>query len=84
MPLYPSLLTSGDEMGGDFSDSLLLLPISTIDAFYSSDLRVIYFRVMRPSSSGYVVSILIIFTPDPLDPGFKVLSLLDLPILFPL
>ena len=69
-------------MGGDFSDSMLLFPVSSIDAFYSSGLRVVYFCMMRPSSSGSGISILIIFTTSPLDIGFKVLSFLALYLLF--
>ena len=65
-----------------FSDVLIMFPISSIDAFSISYLSVIYFRVMLPSYSGCGVYILILFTPDPLDPGFKVLSLMDLSLIF--
>ena len=82
MILYLSSLTSSYNMGGYFSDSLLLFPISSIDTFASSYIRVISFRVMRPSSSGSGVSVLSLFTPDYLDLCFKVLSLLDLSLLF--
>ena len=68
-------------MGGDFSNILLLFPISSIDAFYYSYLRVIYFCVMRPSYSGSGVSILSIFTPAPFG-FFKVLSRLTLSLFF--
>ena len=84
IPFYPSLLTSGDYMGGYFSNSLSMLPFSYIGAFSSSDLRFISFCMMRPSYSGFGVSILIIFNPDPLDVGFKVLSFLDIYPLFTL
>ena len=80
IPLHPSLLTSGENMGVYFSNSLLLLPISLIDTS-SSDLRVIYFCVMKHSSSVSGVYIISIFTPASLDIGFKVLSLLCLSIL---
>ena len=84
IPLLLSLLISSDVMGGDFSDILLLFPIFFIDAFSSSDLGVVSFCVMRPSSSGYGFSILILFTPAHLDLDFKVLSRLALSLLFPL
>ena len=56
-----------------FSDSLILFPISSIDTFLYSNLRVVYFRMMRHSSSISGVSIISIFTPDPLGLGFKVM-----------
>ena len=84
IPLYTSLLASGDHMGVDFSNNLLLFPIYYIDAFSCSDLRVIPFHVIQPSSSGSGVSILSIFTPAHLDLGFKVLIILDMYLLFPL
>ena len=46
MPLYPNLLTSGDNMGGFFSDILILFQIHSIENFSCSDLRVTYFRMM--------------------------------------
>ena len=82
MPLYHSLLARGDGMGGYFSDSLFLFPISSTDSFSISDLRVISFRVMRPSSYSSGLSIVILFTPAPLDIGFKFLSLLGMSPLF--
>ena len=82
IPLYPSLFTSGDNMGEDLSNILILFPISSIDAFSSSNLRVVYFCLMRPSSSGSGFYILRIFTPAPLDIGFKLLSLLGMSLLF--
>ena len=81
MPLYPSLLTSGDYMGEDLSDILILFPISSTGNFSSSDLRVVSFRVMRPSSSVSGVSIISLFTPDPLDLYFKIMSILDMSLL---
>ena len=69
-------------MGIYFSGSLLIFPISSIDAFSSSYLRVIYFFVMQPSSSGSGVSVLSLFTPAPLYLGFKVMSLLYLSLHF--
>ena len=81
MPLYPSLLTSGDYMGEDLSDILILFPISSTGDFSSSDLRVVSFRVMRPSSSVSGVSIISLFTPDPLDLCFKIMSILDMSLL---
>ena len=53
-----------------------------IDVFSSSDHRVIYFRMMRPFSFGYGVYIISLFTPAHLDPSFKVVSFLDLSLLF--
>ena len=43
MPLYLRLLNSGDDMVGYFSDSLTMSPIPYIDAFSTSDIRVIFF-----------------------------------------
>ena len=53
-----------------------------IDVFSSSDHRVIYFRMMRPFSFGYGVYIIGLFTPAHMDPSFKVVSFLDLSLLF--
>ena len=67
-----------------FSDSLILFPISSIDTFLYSNLRVVYFRMMRPSSSRSGVSIIIIFTPDPLGLGFKIMRRMALSLIFSL
>ena len=63
---------------------MLLLPISSVDTFSSSDLRVVSFRVIRPSSPGSGFSIISLFTLALLDPGFKFLIHLALSILFPI
>ena len=69
-------------MGVYFSNSLLLYPISSIDTFSDSYLRVKYFRVMRPSSSINRIYILSLLTPAILYPDFKVLSSLALSLIF--
>ena len=46
MPLYPSFCTSGIVLGGEFSESLLLLPVYSIETFSSAYLIVISFDGM--------------------------------------
>ena len=75
-------MTIRDVTGGYFFDILLIFPIYSIDAFSNADLRVVYFRVMRPPSSGSGVSILSLLTPDPFGLGFKGLSHLAPSLLF--
>ena len=78
MPLQPSLLTIRDDTGRYFSDSLHLFPISSIDAFSYSGIRVIYFLMVHPSSSGTGVSVLSLCTHIPFGLVLKVVSCLDL------
>ena len=84
IPLYHNFLTDGDKMDGYLSNSLLLFPVNSIDTLSNSDLRVISFLVMRPSSSGHGVSVISLSAPAPFYFVFKVLSLLYMYILFQL
>ena len=82
MTLYPSFCTIRIVIGGEFSNSLLLLPISSVEYFSSSGLKVKSFVGMcsPPSVSGnYIINLL---TPAPLFLVLRFISSLALSLIF--